>query len=124
MAWALAKSSDVVVTPGNPGIAAHGISCVDTPATELDADLFVIGPDQQVVDGLADDLRAQGKTVVGPGADGAQLEGSKAYLKEFLASANVPSAAYGIFDDEDAALAFLRDDEAAVRHQDRRPRGR
>jgi phosphoribosylamine---glycine ligase len=108
LAWALAKSSDVVVTPGNPGIAAHGISCVDTPATELDADLFVIGPDQQVVDGLADDLRAQGKTVVGPGADGAQLEGSKAYLKEFLASANVPSAAYGTFNDEDAALAFLR----------------
>jgi phosphoribosylamine--glycine ligase len=108
LAWALAKSSDVVVTPGNPGIAAHGISCVGTPATELDADLFVIGPDQQVVDGLADDLRAQGKTVVGPGADGAQLEGSKAYLKEFLASANVPSAAYGTFNDEDAALAFLR----------------
>jgi phosphoribosylamine---glycine ligase len=108
LAWALAKSSHVVVTPGNPGIAAHGITCVDTPATELDADLFVIGPDQQVVDGLADDLRAQGKTVVGPGADGAQLEGSKAYLKEFLASANVPSAAYGVFDDEDAALAFLR----------------
>jgi phosphoribosylamine--glycine ligase len=108
LAWALAKSSDVIVTPGNPGIAAHGIACVDTPATELDADLFVIGPDQQVVDGLADDLRAQGKTVVGPGADGAQLEGSKAYLKEFLASANVPSAAYGVFDDEDAALAFLR----------------
>ena len=108
LAWALAKSSDVIVTPGNPGIAAHGIACVDTPATELDADLFVIGPDQQVVDGLADDLRAQGKTVVGPGADGAQLEGSKAYLKEFLASANVPSAAYGVFDDENAALAFLR----------------
>ena len=62
LAWALAKSADVIVTPGNPGIAAHGISCVDTPATEFDADLFVIGPDQQVVDGLADDLRAQGKT--------------------------------------------------------------
>jgi phosphoribosylamine--glycine ligase len=108
LAWALAKSSDVVVTPGNPGIAAHGITCVATPATELDADLFVIGPDQQVVDGLADNLRAHGKTVVGPGADGARLEGSKAYLKEFLASANVPSAAYGAFDDEDAALAFLR----------------
>jgi phosphoribosylamine--glycine ligase len=108
LAWALAKSSQVVVTPGNPGIAAHGITCVDTPATQLDADLFVIGPDQQVVDGLADDLRAQGKTVVGPGADGAQLEGSKAYLKEFLASAKIPSAAYGVFDDEDAAVAFLR----------------
>jgi phosphoribosylamine---glycine ligase len=107
LAWALAKGSQVVVTPGNPGIAAHGITCVDTPPTELDADLFVIGPDQPVVDGLADQLRAQGKTVFGPGADGARLEGSKAYLKEFLAAANVPSAAYGVFDDEVAALAFL-----------------
>jgi phosphoribosylamine---glycine ligase len=107
LAWALAKSSSVVVTPGNPGIAAHGITCVDTPSTELDADLFVIGPDQPVVDGLADVLRAQGKTVFGPGADGARLEGSKAYLKEFLAAANVPSAAYGAFDDEAEALSFL-----------------
>jgi phosphoribosylamine--glycine ligase len=107
LAWALAKSSSVVVTPGNPGIAAHGIACVDTPSTELDAELFVIGPDQPVVDGLADELRAQGKTVFGPGADGARLEGSKAYLKEFLAAANVPSAAYGAFDDETEALAFL-----------------
>ena len=107
LAWALAKSSDVVVTPGNAGIAAHGITCVDTPSTQLDADLFVIGPDKQVVDGLADELRAQGKTVFGPGADGALLEGSKAYLKEFLASANVPTAAYGVFDDEAEALAFL-----------------
>jgi phosphoribosylamine--glycine ligase len=107
LAWALAKSSDVVVTPGNPGIAAHGIACVATPSTQLDADLFVIGPDQQVVDGLADQLRAQGKTVVGPGADGARLEGSKAYLKEFLACANVPSAAFGVFDNESEALSFL-----------------
>jgi phosphoribosylamine---glycine ligase len=107
LAWALAKSADVVVTPGNPGIAAHGLTCVDTPATELEADLFVIGPDQLVVDGLADQLRAQGKTVVGPGADGARLEGSKAYLKEFLASAGVPTAAYGVFDDETEALRFL-----------------
>ena len=107
LAWALAKSAHVVVTPGNPGIAAHGIRCVATPSTELDAELFVIGPDQPVVDGLADLLRAQGKTVVGPGADGARLEGSKAYLKEFLASANVPSAAFGVFGDESEALSFL-----------------
>ena len=59
LAWALAKTSQVVVTPGNPGIAAHGITCVNTPATELDADLFVIGPEQPLVEGLADALRAQ-----------------------------------------------------------------
>jgi phosphoribosylamine--glycine ligase len=107
LAWGLAKSAQVVVTPGNDGIAAHGFTCVDTPATELEADLFVIGPEQPLVDGLADRLRAQGKTVVGPGADGAQLEGSKAYMKEFLAAAGVPTAAYGTFHDEDSAIAFL-----------------
>lgn len=108
LAWALAKSAEVTVTPGNPGIAAHGIACVDTPATQLEADLFVIGPDQEVVDGLADTLRAQGKVVVGPGADGAQLEGSKAFMKEFLESAGVPTAAYGVFNDEASALEFLK----------------
>lgn len=108
LAWALAKSADVTVTPGNPGIAAHGITCVATTATNLEADLFVIGPDQQVVDGLADELRAQGKAVVGPGADGAQLEGSKAFMKEFLESAGVPTAAFGIFSDEASAVDYLK----------------
>jgi phosphoribosylamine--glycine ligase len=107
LAWALAKSAEVVVTPGNAGIAAHGIACVTTPATQLEADLFVIGPDQQVVDGLADDLRTQGKTVFGPGADGAQLEGSKAFMKEFLASAGIPTAEFGVFDNEEDALTYL-----------------
>ncbi len=107
LAWALAQSGGVVVTPGNAGIAAHGISCVSVPATELEADLFVIGPEQPLVDGLADELRAQGKTVVGPGAEGARLEGSKAYMKEFLASAGVPTARFGVFHHEDEALAFL-----------------
>jgi phosphoribosylamine--glycine ligase len=107
LAWALAKSADVIVTPGNAGMAAHGLHCVDVPATQLDADLFVIGPEQPLVEGLASTLRAQGKIVMGPGEIGAQLEGSKAYMKEFLAAAGVPTAAYGAFDDEGAALAFL-----------------
>ena len=107
LAWRLASSADVVVTPGNAGIAAHGIACVDVPATELEADLFVIGPEAPLVDGLADRLRAQGKVVVGPGIDGARLEGSKAYMKEFLTAAGVPTARYGSFSDVEAALAFL-----------------
>ena len=107
LAWALARRAEVVVTPGSAGIAAHGFACVDTPATELDGDLFVIGPEQPLVDGLADELRAQGKVVVGPGADGARLEGSKSYMKDFLARAGVPTAAYGSFADETGALAFL-----------------
>jgi len=44
LAWGLSKTAEVIVTPGNAGIAAHGIACVATPATELEADLFVIGP--------------------------------------------------------------------------------
>jgi phosphoribosylamine--glycine ligase len=107
LAWALAKSADVVVTPGNAGISAHGISCVDTPATELDADLFVIGPEAPLVAGLADQLRAKGKVVFGPGADGALLEGSKAFMKEFFTAAGVPTAAYGTFRDEASAFDFL-----------------
>jgi phosphoribosylamine--glycine ligase len=107
LAWALAKNTDVVVTPGNDGIAAHGIVCVETPATELEADMFVIGPEQLLVEGLADRLRAQGKTVVGPGARGAALEGSKAFMKEFLAAAGVPTAAFATFSDEAEALTYL-----------------
>jgi len=107
LAWALAKSAEVTVTPGNAGIAAHGLHCVTTKPSELEADLFVIGPEQPLVEGLADTLRAQGKTVVGPGAAGAQLEGSKAYMKEFFAAADVPTAAYGVFSDEETANEFL-----------------
>jgi phosphoribosylamine--glycine ligase len=107
LAYVLAKSADVIVTPGNDGIAGHGFTCVATPATELDADLFVVGPEAPLVDGLADSLRAQGKVVVGPGVVGAQLEGSKSYMKEFLTVADVPTAQYGAFQDEMAATEFL-----------------
>jgi len=96
-------ASEVIVTPGNPGIPGS----VDTPATELVADLFVIGPEVPLVDGLADELRAQGKLVFGPGADGAQLEGSKAYMKELLVAAGVPTAAHGSFTEAEPALEFL-----------------
>jgi phosphoribosylamine--glycine ligase len=112
LAWALAKSVDVVVTPGNAGIEAHGIKCTATSALELDADLFVVGPEQPLVQGLADQLRAQGKIVVGPGAHGAQLEGSKAYMKEFLSAAGVPTARYGVFRSDVEATAFLETMEA------------
>lgn len=96
-------ASEVIVTPGNPGIPGS----VPTQATELDADLFVIGPEVPLVDGLADELRAQGKLVFGPGADGAQLEGSKAYMKELLVAAGVPTAAHGSFTDAGPAIEFL-----------------
>jgi len=104
LARVLGRTAEVVVTPGNAGIAGS----VDTPPEELEADLFVVGPEQPLVDGLADRLRAQGKVVFGPGADGAQVEGSKAYMKELAQAAGVPTAPYGVFADADDAVAFLQ----------------
>ncbi|MFN7150978.1 MAG: phosphoribosylamine--glycine ligase [Microthrixaceae bacterium] len=103
LADVLSRSADVVVTPGNAGIP----NSVDTPPEELDADLFVVGPEVPLVDGLADRLRADGKLVFGPGADGARLEGSKAWMKEVLESAGVPTARHGSFGELEPALAYL-----------------
>jgi phosphoribosylamine---glycine ligase len=103
LADVLGRDAEVVVTPGNPLIPGS----VDTPATELDADLYVIGPEAPLVDGLADRLRARGKLVFGPGADGARLEGSKAWMKEILVEAGVATAAHGTFTELEPALAFL-----------------
>ena len=106
LADALARAVDVVVTPGNPGIPGS----TSQPPEEVDADLFVVGPEAPLVDGLADRLRARGRLVFGPGADGARLEGSKAWMKSVLADAGVPTARHGSFrpGDVDGALTFLR----------------
>jgi phosphoribosylamine---glycine ligase len=110
LARALARSDDVVVTPGNAGMASSGarsITCRPGPPDEIEADLFVIGPEGPLVAGLADRLRARGRLVVGPGADGAALEGSKAFMKVLLDEARVPTARFGAFDDLGRARAFL-----------------
>ncbi len=112
LAVVLGRTADVVVTPGNPGITGttaegHTITSVAAPPEEIDADLFVIGPEAPLVDGLADRLRAAGRLVFGPGADGARLEGSKAFMKEMLAEAGVPTARFGVFTDPVAAKAYL-----------------
>ena len=105
LASVLGRSADVVVTPGNPGIPGS----TATPAEDLDADLFVIGPEVPLVAGLADRLRAQGKLVFGPGADGARLEGSKRWMKELLVRAGVPTARHASFTEVEPALAYLDD---------------
>ena len=104
LAAVLSRTAQVVVTPGNPGIAGS----TARPPEELDADLYVIGPEAPLVAGLADRLRGQGRLVLGPGADGARLEGSKAWMKGLLAEADVPTARYGEFRDRDEAVRFLR----------------
>jgi phosphoribosylamine---glycine ligase len=105
LAYVLGRTSDALVVSGGNAGTPHA---VDTPPEELDADLFVISPEAPLVEGLADRLRAQGKRVYGPGADGARLEGSKAYMKRLVEEAGVPTARHGAFDDPERALAFLR----------------
>jgi phosphoribosylamine--glycine ligase len=113
LALALGRTADVVATPGNPGIAGrtpegHTLISTDVPPEEVEADLYVIGPEAPLVDGLADRLRAAGHLVFGPGADGARLEGSKAFMKEMLAEAGVPTARFGVFTEVGPAVDFLR----------------
>jgi len=104
LAHVLARTAEVVVTPGNPGMA-DPITVTDAPPEDIAADLVVIGPEAPLVDGLADRLRADGRTVMGPGADGARLEGSKAFMKEVLADAGVPTARFAAFEASQGAEA-------------------
>ena len=103
LADVISRDADVVVTPGNPAIP----NSIPTSPLEIDADLYVIGPEAPLVDGLADQLREQGKLVFGPGADGAQLEGSKAWMKDLVMEAGVPTADHGTFTDVNQAHSYL-----------------
>lgn len=93
--------SEVHSSPGNPGIAqvakVHQVDALDGNglvdlATKLQIDLVVIGPEAPLVAGVSDQLRAAGFLVFGPSKSAAQLEGSKAFAKEIMAAANVPTA--------------------------------
>jgi len=103
LVWALARAEgvDLHAAPGNPGIAAlascHPARAEDPAAivplaAELRADLVVIGPEAPLVIGLADALRRRGIAVFGPSADAARIEGSKAFAKEVMTAAGVPTA--------------------------------
>jgi phosphoribosylamine--glycine ligase len=106
LAHVLARTAEVVVTPGNPGMAPPITVTEDESVSEIDADLYVIGPEAPLVAGLADTLRAQRRAVMGPGADGALLEGSKAFMKEVLRAAGVPTARFAAFDALESAAAM------------------
>ncbi len=107
LALVLGRTAEVVVTPGNPMIPGS----VDIPVAELVADgsvdLVVFGPEQPLVAGHADRLRAKGVRVFGPGADGAKLEGSKAFMKLIAEEAQLPTAAWAAFDDAGEATQHL-----------------
>lgn len=116
LARALARSVDVVVQRPDaercpfvgPVPGGRRIEATSLPPLAVEADLVVIGPEEPLVAGLADELRAAGRLVVGPGAEGARLEGSKAAMKRLLVEARVPTARFGVFDDLSEARAFLR----------------
>jgi phosphoribosylamine--glycine ligase len=105
LAWSLSRSRDLDelhAAPGNPGIAAlahcHPVRADDPAALvslalELRIDLVVVGPEAPLVAGLADELRHRGIAVFGPSAAAAQIEGSKAFAKEVMDAAGVPTAA-------------------------------
>ncbi len=105
LAWKLAQSptlTELHAAPGNPGIAAvaecHPIRPEDAEgllglSRSLDVDLVVVGPELPLVLGLADALRRFGFLVFGPSAAAARIEGSKAFAKEVMAAAGVPTAA-------------------------------
>jgi phosphoribosylamine--glycine ligase len=104
LAWALERGGGVDelhAAPGNPGIArlavCHPVRAEDSAALlslarELRIDLVVVGPEAPLVAGLADELRRRGVAVFGPGAEAARIEGSKAFAKDVMAAAGVPTA--------------------------------
>jgi phosphoribosylamine---glycine ligase len=120
-ALTLAFSRDQNVTalhaaPGNPGMAAiaqtHPVDPLDGDAVarlakEIGADLVVIGPEAPLVAGVADAVREAGIDCFGPTADAARIEGSKAYAKNVMAAANVPTALAHVCETEPEAVAAL-----------------
>jgi phosphoribosylamine--glycine ligase len=126
LAWAIAKSprcSKLFVAPGNGGTESFAenvlLDITDHVAVVAFArasaiDFVVIGPDAPAVAGLGDDVRAAGFLCFGPSKAAAQLEGSKAFTKLICDEANVPTAAYGRFDSEAEALAYVREHGAPI----------
>ncbi len=112
LAWKLAQEAEVFVSPGNPGISTVATLMPGTPleaARAVQPDLVVIGPENPLIDGLADTLRGEGFAVFGPGASGAHLEGSKAFCKEVMTAAGVRTAGYRSFTNRTEAGAYARE---------------
>jgi phosphoribosylamine---glycine ligase len=117
LAWKLAQESEVFCAPGNPGTAEIGQNfavpvsdhaAISELCRQIEPDLVVVGPEDPLIDGLADRLRAEGFVVFGPGAACAQLEGSKAFAKDQMLLAGVPNSRSGTFTDPGDAIKFAR----------------
>ncbi len=128
LAWKAAQSPDVervFVAPGNAGTAREpGVANLSIDAGDIDrlldfarseaVDLTLVGPEAPLVAGVVDRFRDAGLRIFGPTAAAAELEGSKAYTKDFLARHGIPTAAYASFTDLDAAIAWIRERGAPI----------
>jgi len=120
LCWALHRDTPeatIFAAPGNPGTAALGTNLLITPtdvdavvaaATQHDIDVTIIGPEAPLAAGLADRLRAEGRAVFGPSQAAARLESSKAYAKEVMRRAGVPTAASATFTELSPALEYIQ----------------
>ena len=127
LAWKVAQDprvAKVFVAPGNAGTATEA-KCenvaIDVLALEQLADfaaknvqLTIVGPEAPLVAGVVDLFRERGLDIFGPTAGAAQLEGSKAFTKDFLARHRIPTAAYRNFTEVEPALAYLREQGAPI----------
>lgn len=128
LAWKLKQSprvSEVIVAPGNAGTAHEpGVRNADVAVTDLDGllqlardediALTVVGPEVPLVAGVVDRFRDAGLRIFGPRAIAAQLEGSKAFAKDFLHRHNIPTAYYAVFTELEPALAYVRQHGAPI----------
>jgi len=116
LAWKLSQEASVIAAPGNPGIREWAC-CFPVSASDHDnmvalaqgeqVDLVVVGPEDPLIAGLGDAIRSCGIPVFGPGAKGAQLEGSKAFSKDLMKEAGVRTAAFEVFEDPVSAHAYV-----------------
>ncbi|MEQ9889433.1 phosphoribosylamine--glycine ligase [Pectobacterium zantedeschiae] len=128
LAWKAAQSplaKQVYVAPGNAGTALEpALTNVDIAATDVPAlvafaqenhiDLTIVGPETPLVIGVVDAFQSAGLKIFGPSQAAAQLEGSKAFTKDFLARHNIPSADYQNFTEVEPALAYVRSKGAPI----------
>jgi phosphoribosylamine--glycine ligase len=116
LCWKLAQNPSVTglySAPGNPGIAQVA-TCLETAdylaaADSVGADLTVVGPEGPLAAGIVDQFCAKGRCIVGPTAAAARLESSKAFAKQFMIRAGIPTAHFRAADSADKARAFLQE---------------
>ncbi len=128
LAWKLSQSprvTEVLVAPGNPGtaaedgvrnvaIGANDIPALVTCAQKENVSLTVVGPEDPLVGGVVNAFADAGLACFGPSQDAAQLEGSKAFMKEFLFRHNIPTARSQSFYTVEPALEFIREHGAPI----------